>query len=64
VPLWPTVGRALGLRKTATYEAAAAGKLPVRVLHVGGKRAVATAELRRVLGLDPANEPVSTGGGR
>ena len=43
VPLWPTAGRALGLGRNATYEAAARGDLPV--LRIGGRILVPTAKL-------------------
>ena len=45
---WP----GLGLRRSATYNAANAGTPPVDVLEVGGKLRVPTAPLRRLLGLD------------
>jgi hypothetical protein len=52
VDLWPTAATALGLGRSAVYNAAARGDLPVTVLHCGRKLRVATAELRRVLALD------------
>jgi hypothetical protein len=51
VPLWPTAAQALGLGRNATYKAAAKGELP-GVYRIGDKIMVATAPLRRVLGLD------------
>lgn len=51
VDLWPTAGRALGLGRNSTYDAAKRGDIPV--LRVGGhKLRVSTAALRRLLGLD------------
>jgi len=51
--LWPTVGKALGIKSRNTaYRAAHSGRLPVRTLQVGVKLVVPTIELRRVLGLD------------
>jgi len=54
LPVYPETAALLGMRKTAAYEAAAAGTLPVRALRVGGRWMVATAELQRVLGIEPA----------
>jgi hypothetical protein len=50
VPLWPTAGRALDLRRGATYRAAAEGSIPT--LPVGRLKRVSTAWLRQKLGLD------------
>lgn len=52
VPLWPTAGRALGLGRNATYEAAERGEIPT--VKVGRKRPVPTAPLRRLLGIEAA----------
>lgn len=51
VPLWPTAGRALGLGRNATYEAARLKKIPT--IDVGRKKPVATAALRKMLGIEP-----------
>jgi hypothetical protein len=51
VPVWPTTGRALGLSRKSTYAAAQRGDLP-GLLKIGGRYVVATAALRRALGLD------------
>lgn len=51
VDLWPTAGRALGLGRSATYDAAGRGEIP-GLLRIGAKYRVATATLRRTLGLD------------
>jgi predicted DNA-binding transcriptional regulator AlpA len=56
IDLWPTVGEALGLGRSAVYELAARNELPVCVLKLGRRRRVATAELRRVLGLRPSDD--------
>lgn len=65
VPLWPTVGEAFSLGRSAVYEMAARDALPVRVLRCGSRLRVATAELRKVLGLDEVgfvNVPASVNG--
>lgn len=51
VPVWPTAGQALGLSRSSTYLAAQRGDLP-GLLRIGGRYMVATAALRRALGLD------------
>jgi hypothetical protein len=53
VPVWPIVGMAFGKKRSAILELARQGKLPVRVLRIGGSYRVATAELLNVLGQDP-----------
>jgi hypothetical protein len=50
VDLWPTAGKALGLGRSATYAAATRGEIP-GLLRVGGLWRVATATLRKTLGL-------------
>jgi len=50
VPLWPTAGQALDLRRGATYRAAAQGDIPT--LPVGRLKRVSTSWLRQKLGLD------------
>jgi hypothetical protein len=53
VPLWPTAGQALDLRRGATYRAAAEGHIPT--LDVGRLKRVSTSWLRQKLGLvEPA----------
>jgi hypothetical protein len=64
VALWPTAAQAVGIRsRTTAYKAAHEGRLPFRVIEIGsqGRLVVPTAELRRVLGLDPAPEPAQQG---
>lgn len=53
VPLWPDVGRALGLGKTRTFELARRGELPFPVYRLGRSFRVPTAAFRRALGLEP-----------
>jgi hypothetical protein len=50
VPLWPTAGQALNLRRGATYRAAAEGHIPT--VDVGRLKRVTTSWLRGKLGLD------------
>jgi hypothetical protein len=50
VDLWPTAGKALGIGRSAAYEAARTGK--IKTINVGHKKPVPTAWLRQVLGLD------------
>jgi hypothetical protein len=53
VPLWPDVGRALGLGRARTFELARRGELPVPVWKMGRSYRAPTAALRRALQLDP-----------
>ena len=48
--LWPDAGRALGLSRSATYQAAQRGDLPT--IRIGGRLLVPTAALRRLLSMD------------
>jgi hypothetical protein len=50
VPLWPTAGLAVGLSRSATYQAAKRGDIPT--LDVGRNRTVPTASLRKMLGIE------------
>jgi hypothetical protein len=52
VPLWPTACRACGLGRTRGFELAKRGEFPVRVLRLGRRYSVPTAELIRHLGGD------------
>jgi hypothetical protein len=52
VPLWPDTGKALNLSRSATYDAAARGDIPV--LRIGRVLRVPTSRLRAMLGLDDA----------
>jgi hypothetical protein len=51
----PTAARALGVGRTLAYALAGRGEFPCRVLRLGHRYLVPTAELHRVLGL--AAEP-------
>lgn len=53
VPLWPTVGRALGLAESTTYQLAAENRLPIEVIRLGRRRVARTVDLHRFLGLVP-----------
>ncbi|MFE7047079.1 DNA-binding protein [Streptomyces californicus] len=57
VPLWPTVGKALGLAESTTYQLAAENRLPgdLEVIRLGRRRVVRTVDLHRFLGLLPGN---------
>ena len=50
VPLWPTAGRALDLKRGATYAAAARGD--IRTIQLGRLKRVPSAWLKAKLGLD------------
>lgn len=52
VPLWPTVGRALGIGETTTYQLAKDDELPFEVIRLGRIRKVRTADLAAFLRLD------------
>lgn len=53
VPLWPIVGRALGLAESTTYQLAAENRLPIEVIRLGRRRVARTVDLHRFLGLVP-----------
>ncbi|MGW3416494.1 helix-turn-helix domain-containing protein [Streptomyces phaeochromogenes] len=53
VPLWPIVGRALGLAESTTYQLAAEDRLPIAVIRLGRRRVARTVDLHRFLGLLP-----------
>jgi hypothetical protein len=68
VPLWPTAGRAWGMGKTASYEAAARGDFPCPVRRLGNRWVVVTEQLLESLGIHrtpdiseagPATEPAA-----
>ena len=52
-----TAARALGLGRSTGYELARRGEFPCRVLRVGSSYRVPTAELLRLLGVDPISQP-------
>lgn len=45
-----TAGRALGISRTSAYAAVHNGTFPIRVVKIGGRYVVPTAELRELLG--------------
>ena len=47
----PNAAKILGISRGHCYQLARAGGLPVRVLRLGGRMVVPTAELRRAVGL-------------
>jgi len=51
VPLWPDVGRALGLKRQATYDAYHRGELPFPVWKIGPRLLCPTAHVLKALGL-------------
>jgi len=57
----PTAARALGLGRSTAYELARRGEFPCRVLRVGSSYRVPTADLMRVLGIDPPTPGVALG---
>nr|WP_257003109.1 DNA-binding protein [Streptomyces sp. Alain-F2R5] len=61
VPLWPTVGRALGLAESTTYQLAAEGRLPIEVIRLGRRRVARTIDLHRFLGLAPEENGAGPG---
>jgi len=54
-----TAARALGLGRSTGYELARRDEFPCRVLHVGSSYRVPTAELLRVLGIEPDERPAA-----
>lgn len=59
LPLWPDVGKILGLGRTATYEAAKNGLIPT--IRLGPRSLVVpTAKLRALLGLETAKATSAT----
>lgn len=59
VPLWPTVGQALGLAESTTYQLATQDRLPVEVIRLGRRRVARTVDLHRFLGLLPEENGAS-----
>ncbi|WP_328856356.1 helix-turn-helix domain-containing protein [Williamsia herbipolensis] len=49
-----TAAQALGIGKSTAYAAARSGTFPVRVLRVGSRYVVPTADLRAALGIGAA----------
>jgi excisionase family DNA binding protein len=54
VDVWPTAARAMGISRSAAYEAVRRGDLPT--IRVGRRILVPTAALRRLLELDPVEQ--------
>jgi hypothetical protein len=57
LPLWPDACRAFNIGRSAGYDLVARGEFPCRVITVGNRYRVVTADLRRVLGLPSADVP-------
>jgi excisionase family DNA binding protein len=57
----PTAARALGLGRSTGYELARRGEFPCRVLRVGSSYRVPTADLMRVLGIEPSTPEEALG---
>ena len=51
-----TAARALDIGRTKAYQMAKAGEFPVRIIRVGNGYHVPTAELMKVLGVEPVAE--------
>ncbi len=49
VDLWPTAALALGIGRTKAYQLVRAGEWPTKVLRLGSRYRVVTADLRRLL---------------
>lgn len=49
-----TAARALGISKSSAYELAKRDEFPVRVIRIGSRYVVPTADLRALLGLGDA----------
>jgi excisionase family DNA binding protein len=50
-----TAARALGLGRSTAYELARRGEFPCRVLRIGSSYRIPTADLLRVLGIEPGD---------
>lgn len=61
IRLWPEAGQALGLGRSATYDAAERGQIPT--IRLGRRIVVPTARLRQMLGLDDARREEALVGG-
>jgi predicted DNA-binding transcriptional regulator AlpA len=48
-----TAARAIGLGRTRAYELARRGQFPCKVVRIGASYRVVTADLRRLLGIEP-----------
>ncbi|MEW1719810.1 DNA-binding protein [Streptomyces sp. NPDC093109] len=56
VPLWPGVGRALGLAESTTYQLAAQHRLPVEVVRLGRRQFVRRVDLLTFLHLPTTSD--------
>jgi hypothetical protein len=52
IPLWPDAGKILGLGRSATYDAAARGEIPV--IRIGRRKIVPIKRLERMINGDTA----------
>lgn len=52
-----TAGSVLGIGRNRSYELAAAGEFPCRVIRAGSRYVIPTADLLRVLGLTEPGQP-------
>lgn len=48
-----TAARAIGLGRTRAYELARRGQFPCKVVRIGASYRAVTADLRRLLGIEP-----------
>lgn len=53
VPLWPDAARAVGVGRSRAYEMVKSGDWPTRVLRLGSLIRVPSAELLKLLAIDP-----------
>ncbi|QXE36177.1 helix-turn-helix domain-containing protein [Streptomyces sp. GMY02] len=56
VPLWPTVGRALGISASTTYQLAAEDRMPFEVVRLGRRLSVRHVDLLAYLHLRENSE--------
>ncbi|MFM9643592.1 DNA-binding protein [Streptomyces turgidiscabies] len=54
--VWPTVGQALDIGRTATYQLAREGTLPVPVIRIGKQLRARRSDLLTFLGIAEENE--------
>ncbi|WP_209305298.1 helix-turn-helix domain-containing protein [Blastococcus sp. CT_GayMR20] len=51
IDLYPDAAGVLGIGRTTAYEMARQGEFPVRIIKIGARYKVATADLRALLGV-------------